>query len=324
MSKIIDHDFPFEPDYGYDLKRLQSVPSGIEPSGFEDFWQQKYQEAAQVSTHLSLQDSGVTTQRWRVFNCYYDSTEGVRIGGWLLLPLCGGVEAAVIYGHGYGGLHAPDTSWALDNTAILMPCIRGISRSRYPGVSDDPYWHVLHHIQDPHQYIIGGCVQDIWCGISALLTLFPGIEQAIGYAGDSFGGGLGVIATAFDLRITRGHFHVPTFGNTQLRLTMPTVGSTQALIDFKDKALLAKTLPYFDTSVAARYLTQPTHWGLALFDPFVAPPGQFSAFNACLSPKKLTVLDAGHFDYQGKVQQLRAMKQNVHRFFNQLRIKDAS
>ncbi|MGL6314243.1 acetylxylan esterase [Vibrio sp. WXL103] len=324
MSKIIDHDFPFEPDYGFELHCLKSVPSGIEPSGFRDFWQQKYHQAMQVSTHLSLQDSGVTTQRWRVFNCYYDSSEGVRIGGWLLLPLCGGVEAAVIYGHGYGGLHAPDTTWALENTAILMPCIRGIGRSRYPGISDDPYWHVLHHIQDPQQYIIGGCVQDIWCGISALLTLFPSIKDAIGYAGDSFGGGLGVFATAFDPRITRAHFHVPTFGNAQLRLILPTVGSTQALIEFNDQALLAKNLPYFDASVAAHYITQSTHWGLAQFDPFVAPPGQFSIFNACPSTKQLTLLEAGHFEYPGKVHQQRAMKKNVQRFFNQLRVKDAS
>ncbi|WP_413701601.1 acetylxylan esterase [Psychromonas sp. KJ10-10] len=296
------------------MEQLKKVDASIAPDDFAEFWQQKYEQALQVNPFLSLQDTGKVHNHWRVFDCYYTSNDGVRIGGWLLLPTKGKVESGVVWAHGYGGLEQPDTSWKLNNTAILIPCLRGIGRSAHPPISSDPYWHVLHNIQDKHQYVLGGCVQDIWCGISALLTLFPNIKERIGLIGSSFGGGLSIFASAFDERIQRSHFHVPTFGNTELRMNMPTVGSTQALIDHSDNKDLHTTLSYFDTSSATKYLTRPTHWGLALFDPYVAPPGQFSAYNACKGNKTLFVLNAGHFIYRGEGKQRSELRQQVEDF----------
>ncbi|MGR5430837.1 acetylxylan esterase [Vibrio astriarenae] len=324
MRKPFKHDFAFDPTYGYNLNQLMQVGAIEEPQDFVTFWRKKYRRATHVQTHLSLQDTGRVENGWRVFDCYYDSTKGLRIGGWLLLPEKQPVYGAVVYAHGYGGLTAPDTSWKLDNTAILMPCVRGIGRSPQHSVSSDPYWHVLHHVQDKQQYIIAGCVQDLWCGVSALLTLFPQTENHIGFVGESLGGGLGVLASAFDSRLSLSHFHVPTFGNTELRLDMPCLGSTQALIEFKDQAALKATLPYFDTSIAAKYLTHPTLWGLARFDPFVAPPGQFSAYNACPKDKELYVLDAGHFDYPDENKQKKMMRKEVEMFLQPLGASHAS
>ncbi len=324
MPVTSEHHYDFDPAYGYTLKQLKRVAATATPAGFTSFWQGKYQQALDVTPYLSLRDTGQCVNRWRIFDCDYDSTDGTRIGGWLLLPETESVKRAIVWAHGYGGIEAPDTSWTLRNTAILVPCVRGISRSRRHPISSDPYWHVLHNIQDKEQYVLGGCVQDIWCGISALLTLFPNTKGNIGFVGSSLGGGLGVFATAFDQRIKRSHFHVPTFGNIALRLTMPTVGSTQALIDYADKAALASTLPYFDASIAARYITQPSHWGLALFDPFVAPPGQFSIYNACVGKKACFILDAGHFSYAGEEKQQSELRIDVEMFLNVLGSNDAS
>ncbi|WP_026971823.1 acetylxylan esterase [Aliagarivorans marinus] len=315
MPARFKHDYRFDPSYGYTLSQLKQVAASSAPDDFAQFWQQQYQQALAVKPFLSLQDTGLVKNHWRVFDCYYDSTDGVRIGGWLLLPEKGRVNGAIVWAHGYGGIGSPDTSWKLSNTAILMPCVRGISRSVHPPISSSPYWHILHNIQDKQQYVIGGCVQDLWCGVNALLSLFPQIKKRIGLIGSSLGGGLGVFASAFDKRIQRYHFHVPTFGNVALRLQMPTVGSTEALIDFEDKALLAQTLPYFDTSCAAPYLRLPSLWALALFDPHVAPPGQFSAFNAAKGDKRSFLLDAGHFNYSGERKQQRELRKQVEAFF---------
>ncbi|WP_434762620.1 acetylxylan esterase [Vibrio fortis] len=312
------HNYDFDPTYGYDLDQLLQVESSVTPADFAYFWQQKYERAMQVTPYVSLQDTGRIVNHWRVFDCYYNSTDGMRIGGWLLLPEKEEIHCAVVWAHGYGGLDEPDTSWKLRHTAMLVPCVRGISRSQHHPISDDPYWHVLHNVQDREHYIIGGCVQDLWCGISALLTLYPNLKYKIGMIGNSLGGGLAIFASAFDKRIKRCHFHVPTFGNVALRLTMPTIGSTQALIDFGNQALLARNLPYFDTSCAAKFITQPSHWGVALFDPYVAPPGQFSAYNACKGDKELFVLEAGHFIYRGEGKQRRELRKNVEAFFKTL------
>ncbi|MFA0086072.1 acetylxylan esterase [Vibrio sp. E150_011] len=324
MPETIKHEYEFDPTYGYDFDSLlQAKPSSV-PYGFTSFWQQKYQQALNVAPSLNLQDTGIINNHWRIFDCHYQSTDGVRIGGWLLLPERGKVNSAIIWAHGYGGIEAPDTSWKLKHTAILIPCFRGISRSQQASISNEPYWHVLHDIQDKQKYIMGGCVQDLWCGISALLTLFPHIEKRIGLIGNSLGGGLSVFASAFDKRISRCHFHVPTFGNTSLRFAMRTAGSTQALIDYKDRDMIMKTLPFFDASCAAKFLTQPTLWGLALFDPYVAPPGQFSIYNACHNKKELFLLDAGHCTYHNEDKQNRELRKSVEAFFKVLGAHDAS
>lgn len=315
MPTTLKHDFQFDPKYGYDLAELLRVGASEPPRDFCEFWQQKYLQAKQIKPYVALQDTGQILNHWRVFDCYYDSTEGFRIGGWLLLPEKGLVNRGIIWAHGYGGLDEPDTSWKFKQTALLIPCVRGISRSVHPPISSEPYWHALHDIQDKQKYILGGCVQDLWCGISALTSLFPETAKNIGLIGSSLGGGLGILASAFDERIRRCHFHVPTFGNVDIRLNLPTLGSTQALIDFPDKQLLAQTLPYFDTSCAAQYLHKPSYWGLALFDPYVAPPGQFSAYNAATGKKDFYLLDAGHFSYRGEQKQNRELRNNVEHFF---------
>jgi cephalosporin-C deacetylase len=324
MPDILNHSYYFDPSYGYDLEQLMRCKPSIPPADFSDFWQLKYQQALNISPRLNLKDTGDVINHWRIFDCSYDSTDGIRIGGWLLLPEGNQVDNAIVWAHGYGGIEEPDTSWNLSNTALLIPCFRGISLSAHPPFSRDPYWHVLHNIQDKHQYVLGGCVQDIWCGISALLTLLPNISNRIGFVGSSLGGGLGVFASAFDKRIKRCHFHVPTFGNTELRLSLPTIGSTLALIDYADKRVISPTLPYFDASCAAQYLTQPTHWALALFDPFVAPPGQFSIYNGYQGNKALFLLDAGHFDYPNKTEQSHRLRKEVENFFRPLGDDDAS
>ncbi|WP_372882151.1 acetylxylan esterase [Psychromonas sp.] len=326
MPDTFQHDYDFDPSYGYDIQRLLKVETGKAPVDFAEFWQNKYQQALQVKPYLSLQDTGKVHNSWRIYDCYYDSTEGIRIGGWLLLPTEGRVDKAIVWAHGYGGVDQPDSSWQLENTALLIPCIRGIGRSAKASISNDPYWHVLHNIQDKHQYIIAGCVQDLWCAVSALLNLFPQVKGHIGLIGTSFGGGLGVLASAFDKRICRSHFHVPAFGNAQLRMTLQTVGSTKALLDFAKEhpEVISETLPYFDASVAARYLVQPTHWALGTFDPVVAPPGQFSIYNSCTSQKQLYLLQAGHFVYRGAGKQRRELRRIIENFFAILGVDNAS
>ena len=60
------------------------------------------------------------------------------------------------------------------------------------------------------------------------------------------------------------------------------------------------------------------HIAAALFDPFVAPPGQFAIFNSWLGEKSLFTLDAGHFDYPERVPQENALRIELLTFFNNL------
>jgi len=217
------------------------------------------------------------------------------ISGWFVRPKDRPIRRGLVVGHGYGGRDAPDFRLMKDDTAVLFPCCRGLGRSRNPDIPDDPQDHVIQGIENIDSYVIGGCVDDLWCGVSALEQLCPGVAGRVGYLGISFGGGVGALAIPWDRRIVRAHLNVPTFGHVGLRMECPTYGSSRSLqICYQQYPETRDVLEFFDASVAAGFIAVPMHLAVALSDPFVAPPGQFSIFNSIRSDKRLYLLATGH------------------------------
>jgi len=310
------HGFSFDPSYGYTLETLLAVGCPQEPEDFVAFWQSRLKHALQIDPAARLTGSCGSRADFRVHDVRYLSTDGMVIGGWLLVPDQSEIRRGIVVGHGYGGRDAPDFHLPVSETVLLFPCFRGLSRSRRPDLPDNPALHVLNGIDTPERYILGGCVEDLWLGVSALLELYPQIEGHVGYMGTSFGGGIGALALAWDRRVQRGHLNVPTFGNQPLRLTLPTVGSGEALRGYaREHRNVMVTLRYYDAALAARHITSPVHLAAALFDPAVAPPGQFSIYNALRCPKRLFVLAAGHFDYPGRMEQETRLLEDLRDFF---------
>ena len=164
--------------------------------------------------------------------------------------------------------------------------------------------------------MLGGCVEDVWVAISAILRLFPELAGHIGYLGISFGGGVGALAIPWDERIGRAHFNVPTFGNHPLRLQLGTTGSAAQVQRFVGKCPKAlEVLKYYDAAVAARHITIPAQCACALFDPTVAPAGQFSIYNALAGPKELYILTAGHHGYSSQISENAELRRNCYNFF---------
>ena len=318
MSIPTNHPFQFDPTHGLGLAELRAVRPPEAPPNFDAFWRERYKAALQVDPRPRLSGSGSSHPDWRVHDVAYDSTDGVEIGGWLLLPRDGAVKRGLVVGHGYGGRDAPDFDIPVRETAVLFPCFRGLSRSRRPSMSDDPAWHVLHDIDRPEKYVLGGCVEDAWIAVSALRALYPAIGGRTGYAGMSFGGGIGALALAFDDRVDRGHLVVPSFGNMPLWLTLPSVGSANAVQHYRrTHANVLDTLRLFDAATAAARIQKPMLVAVARFDPAVAPPCQFAVANALATSNshETVILDAGHFDYPGSAEQHALLADKVRRFF---------
>lgn len=316
----LTHSFEFDPSYGYSREDLLAVGTPDIPADYESFWQKAYRKALRCKPDPNRSETRRGVNGWRIEHITYASTDGVRIGGWLLVPGEGPVRRAFIVGHGYGGRDAPDSHLPFDDAAILFPCCRGISRSPHPPISSEPRWHVLHNIQDPNRYVLKGCVQDMWVGVTVLEELFPEAIGHIGLLGISFSGGIGSMATAWDPRIQRAHFNIPTFGHQPLRLTLPTVGSGASVREFhqKEPALVEKTLAYYDAASAASFIQVPVHCACAHFDPMVAPPGQFAVYNSLPGEKHLYELRAGHFTYPTQHQQQAELIFELSRFFADL------
>jgi cephalosporin-C deacetylase len=303
MSIPTEHPYDFDPTYGLGLDALRAIRPPAPPPQFDAFWRARHARARNVDPSPRIGESRSRHPDWLVQDITYGSTDGVRIGGWLLLPRTGQIRRGLVVGHGYGGREAPDFDIPVAETAVLFPCFRGLSRSRHPPISSDPAWHVLHDIDQPERYILGGCVEDVWVAVSS---------------GMSFGGGIGALAIAFDSRIDRGHLAVPTFSNMPLWLTLPTTGSARAVQAYRrTHARVAETLTLFDAAVAAGRIAVPMLLAVARFDPAVAPPCQFSVANARPDSEhhETVVLDAGHFDYPGMGVQLALLSAKVRQFF---------
>jgi cephalosporin-C deacetylase len=318
MSIPVDHPYEFDPTYGFSLEGLCALRPPEEPVGFAAFWRARYERALGVDTAPRLSAGRGGHPGWIVHDITYASTDDFRIGGWLLLPEGGKIGRGLVVGHGYGGREQPDFGLPLEETAVLFPCFRGLSRSRQGPISEDPAWHVLHDIDKLDRYILGGCVEDLWTAVSALIALYPELDGKIGYTGTSFGGGIGALAIPFDPRIDRGHLVVPTFSNIPLWLTLPTVGSGNSVQNYaRVHPEVRETLKFFDAATAASRIGIPMLVAVARFDPAVAPPCQFSVANALPVTKQheIVVLDAGHFDYDGMQPQQALLAEKVRRLF---------
>ncbi|QWF69457.1 acetylxylan esterase [Methylomonas paludis] len=313
-----DHEYAFDPNYGYSLADLLAVPAPKAPDDFSEFWQQRYQRSLTLSPAYQLKPCG-TQAGFQVYELSYQSTAEVIIRGWLLTPEQQTIKRAVIVGHGYGGREQPDYHLKPANTALLFPCFRGLGKSRSPKLPESPDQHVLWKIDDPQQYIMGGCVDDLWLAVSVLQQIYPQTIGHIGYMGISFGGGIGALGVPWDARIKRAHFNVPTFGNQPLRTQLPTTGSAAAVQDyFQQHHNVLATLSYYDAALAAEYGRQDAHFALALFDPVVAPPGQFAIYNTWAGQKSLFILEAGHFAYPNQIYQELQLLNELNQFFGEI------
>lgn len=309
----------FDPTYGYNLEQLLQIVPPPQPEGFVAFWQARYVRAMRLDPNQQLSPCGSFHPDYECYDLSYCSTDDFKIGGWVLIPKHSPVTRGVVVGHGYGGWEGPDFDLPIPGAAFLFPCFRGLSRSKCWPISDNPSYHVLHNIDKRDQYILGGCVEDLWLAVSALLKLFPSVSGHVAYLGISFGGGIGALALPWDRRIQRAHFNVPSFGNQPLRLQLPTWGSVAAVQNYqRAHGNILATLNYYDAAVAAQHIQIPVHVAAALADPMVAPPGQFSVYNALPREKKLFVLDKGHSDYPGQAEQKKTLLSELQGFFSHL------
>jgi cephalosporin-C deacetylase len=257
---------------------------------------------------------------WNILQISYLSTDNFKIRGWLLLPSSGIIKRGFIVGHGYGGREGPDLHLPFKDAALLFPCFRGLGISAHPPISTEPYWHVRHNINQVDRYILGGCVEDLWLAVSAVLQLFPELAGHLGYLGISFSGGIGALALAWEKRIARGHLNIPTFGHYPLRLKLPSLGSAKSIQHYyqSNKTETLKTIRYYDAALAAKRISIPMHCACALFDPYVIPPGQFAIYNALSGLKQLFILEAGHHGYSNQKRQEQELIEELNDFFSPL------
>jgi cephalosporin-C deacetylase len=296
----LQHDFPFDPSYGYTLAELRQVkPPPSEPEDFDRFWQRRYERAMAAAPRYEMNEIAPHAAGRRTFSIRFSTVDHPDLSGWIDLPADGVVERGLVMLHGYGGRpDGPDTGTYLDRCAVISPGLRGLAPSFSDTISADCWQHVVHGIEDRDSYVLGACVEDVWCATNVLQAAVPECADSLHLIGGSFGGGIGIMALAYDTRFRMAHVGVPTFGNHPLRVTLPCNGSGEAVRRrYQSNPEILEVLQYFDAATAAKRVHIPVLAAPALFDPGVPPPSQFATCNALAGPTALYIKKAGHFDH---------------------------
>ena len=101
---------------------------------------------------------------------------------------------------------------------------------------------------------------------------------------------------------------------------MQTNGSAHSVQQYylTHKKQTIKVLRYYDAAIAAKRIAAPVHFACALYDPCVAPPGQFAIHNSVSNEKQLYVLEAGHHSYANQIDQEKELMGQLQSFFSEL------
>ena len=299
------HVYPFDPTCDYTLDQLLTIKPPDAPADFEPFWQATYAAARNVPLRIEVAGDTSREEGFIVRLVRFDGLGGVRLGGWLVEPADGVIDRYIVTGHGYYNRPIEDIHFQPRAANLFFSC-RGLGISRSAGISDQTMFHVLHGIEDKASYVHRGCVADTWSAASALLELFPAAAGRLEYCGESFGGGIGAMALAWDRRFNFADLRVPSFGHHPIRLRCQCNGAGEAVRRKLHRApeLYDRTLRYFDAAVHAMRITIPIAFACATFDPAVPPPGQFAVYNAVPGDKVVTVWRTGHHAWAGTIQSI--------------------
>jgi cephalosporin-C deacetylase len=312
----LEHAFPFDPTYGYDLEKLLTVPAPDGPDDFEAFWRATREEVMAAPLRLEKREIACPVAGFALFEVEFNSLDGVRIGGWITVPRRKPHHGGSVVYHGYGGRGSADFLVPAPAGPAIFPCARGFHRSARPDIPAESMGHVVHGLKSRETYVHRGCVADVWTAASALLELFPEAAEDLRFLGGSFGGGIGALAVPWEDRFRTAFLDVPSFGNHPLRVTLPCTGSGAAVRTYwRKRPEVLDVLAYFDAATAARHISIPAFVAAATFDPAVPPPGQFAVYNAIPEPKELFVRTAAHFTSPYEIPEGRKLHQRLKAWF---------
>lgn len=292
-------------DYGFtDEQALAHTVSGNPPRAFDGYWRETREAIATIPTSFRGTLDGPINE------VVFESWRAVRIIGRLSIPENAAhlqPRGTVITTHGYGAddiFPEEPEPWTELGLITLRIRVRGYPPSTMD-VSDLRDDWILRGIESPDAWILRGAVVDVIQAYRCLRRRF-GPEMPISLHGESFGGGLAVIAAAQLTAMGDPPFRLalglPSFGDWRWRAGRYCNGAggrINAMLELmRDEAdRIMRTLLLFDAAYHARQVNIPTVCKLALLDDVVPAPAAAAVFNALRSSVKTRfVTPYGHFD----------------------------
>jgi cephalosporin-C deacetylase-like acetyl esterase len=275
------------------------------PEGFHAYWKETREAVASLSPHFRGSIDGPVSR------IEFESYRSVRIVGRVELP-AETPRGAVITTHGsdppddFEGGDERVEPWTPRGLISLRIRVRGFPPSTID-VDDLRGSWILHNIESADAWIMRGAVVDVMQAYRCLRRRF-GDSMPISLHGESFGGGLAVIAAAqlsmlnpadVPFRLAIG---LPSFGDWRWRCQHYCNGAgglINAYLDFMrgERDRMVRTLRLFDASLHARTVDAPTVCKLAQRDDVVPAPSAAAVYNALATRRKCQFITKwGHFD----------------------------
>jgi cephalosporin-C deacetylase len=217
---MFDHDFPFDPTYGYNKAQLQEIrPPADVPHDFEAFWRATFSESSAVPLRLEVEPVESLSAGWTMNVMRYNTLNEVRVGAWVLAPAdASRIRRGFVVGHGYGGRSAPQWPLSFDDAAYIFPCAPGFDLSVSPGIPNNAAEHVVFGIVSRQTYVSARVRSVAVAAATVLIELHPAVATRLYYSGESFGGGWARSCCRGTSAFRRAHIVVPTFWPPSLRL----------------------------------------------------------------------------------------------------------
>ena len=307
----MEHSFPFDPTNGLTQEELLQIPTPEEPENFRSFWEEtchltrSHTPCWHIEKEIWSGDPSIRTYQIKAKT--WDNREIVM---WISRPEHS--KGGLLIGQGYGNPATPLTD---PDLTVCYPCIRGLGHSQCKDIPWEAAKHVLWGITSKETYILRGAVTDLWTAATVLLDMFPDTGENLNYSGASMGGGMGALMLPWDDRFHSGYLHVPSFGGNPFRLRYESRGSGEAVRKYiLEHPEAGNILQYFDAAIGAKYIRKPVILLPALFDPVVAPVGQFCVCNAIPQKyKKLFIVETGHYAATDKCREVMSKADSLKR-----------
>ena len=306
----LPNDFGLSPS-----ETLAHTARATRPPGFGQFWDRFVRRVTTMPAALRPIEKGDVAKAGAAGVTHTIASVGeTRIGCRLTMPKgAGAPPALVVASHGYhvepGEALGDDDAWAGRGLAVLKVRVRGYPGSQFDtgDLTATEGGYITGGLGLGEEWILGDAVADVINAVRAARGLV-GRGVPIMLHGESFGGGLAVIASSLLTNIdpvARMAIALPTFGDWAWREEHPTeAGAGAEMRRFFETSrdsgrVMRDVLPLFDAVVHAHRVVCPTVCKLALRDEVVPAPTAAAVFNALGTDpgrKWRFVVDTGHFD----------------------------
>ena len=299
---------------GFSVDKI--TPFTSVPEDYDAFWTAGKKELEKISADVKLEpfkdDSSFTS-----FMISFSTLAGSRLFGFLTIPKGSGPFPAymTIASAGVGTPKEPETTLAASGVIVLNMSVHNLP---------------LNLAAEEYKKLDGGELKGYpRFGVPDKNAFFYrkvllGFDRAVEYIysrpdfdkkhfvlyGGSQGGGLSLLLTGINKKITALISRVPAFSD-HAGIINGQRGGWPHLVEYdqagNDKDALLSMAAYYDTAVAVKNITVPVIMEVAFKDTICPPTGIYAAYNVLKSPKKIFhAVDKGHF---GSSQEFTEFKQ---------------